>query len=372
MKILVINAGSSTYKCALYDLVSATDVPQDPIWKGSVDFKNHQDPSHLLHDLLESAPLKQIDAIGHRVVHGGESFREPTLITEEVKNKIRELIPLAPLHNPVNLEGIVRMEKFFPKIPQIAVFDTAFHQTLSPVASTYPVPYSWKEMGIRRFGFHGISHAYCCWRAKQMAKTNCAKIISCHLGNGVSLAAVKDGCSIDTTMGFTPMEGVMMGSRSGSIDPGILFFLMKEKGFQADTLDRLLNFESGFKGICGQSDLREVEKLIAQSEKQAELALEMFVHSLKKNIGAMAAVLDGPNLLIFTGGIGENSATVRKKVCKGLSFLGIDLNEALNDQKPDADISNSNSKVRILIIHTREDLEIAKESYHLLLNKNQI
>jgi len=358
MKVLVVNAGSSTYKCALFDLTKASSGAfVKPLWE-----RTEENSKNTLKRLLDSVwkVSETIDCVGHRVVHGGVKLYKPTLITPAVVKTILSLCSLAPLHNPANLEGIETLGKLLPQTPQVAVFDTAFHHTLSDVAATYPVPYGWFKKDIRRYGFHGISHDYCTERASQILKEKRSrlKIISCHLGNGSSLCAVDKGKSIDTTMGFTPLEGVMMGTRSGSIDPAILLYLLREKKYTAKQLDRILNFESGFKGICGTSDLR---KVLEADDPQAKLALEMYVHSLVKNIGAMAAVLEGLDALLFTGGIGENSPLVRKKVCEQLQFLGFALDQKKNQNpKPDSEISTPSSKVRLLVIHTREDFAIAK------------
>ncbi len=297
MKILVLNAGSSSFKCSLFDLKTAGElgVPEEPIWEG---------------DKIP-ASLEEIDVVGHRIVHGGPHFQEPELVTEHVKDVIRQYFPLAPLHNQKGLEGIERMESL--GVPQVAVFDTAFHSTLSEVASTYPGPYEWKELGIKRYGFHGISYEYCAARCAKLLNNNALKIVCCHLGNGASLAAIDKGRSIDTTMGFTPLEGLMMGSRSGSIDPGILLYLQESK----EELYNTLNSKSGLLGISGRTnDMKEILALRSKGDKRASLSFDMYIHSLKKNIGAMAAVLDGYDVLVFTGGIGEHAAAVREAVSK--------------------------------------------------------
>lgn len=395
MKILVVNAGSSSHKLALYDLVD--EEPVEPLWEGSLDCgrseqrislkiksesgtvdrelnsKNEDEGLKILLASLWQGPTQvienssSIEAIGHRVVHGGAEFEQPTLIDQSVTEQIRRLIPLAPLHNPASLRAIEFMKAYFPLLPQIAVFDTAFHLTMPELVKTYPVPLEWKEKGIQRYGFHGISHHYCAERAARLLSRNPAelKIINCHLGNGCSLCAIKDGKSVETTMGLTPLEGLMMGTRSGSIDPGILLFLMKVHQMPIQELDDALNFESGLKAIGGSSDMRAL--LDGQDETMAHLAIQMFVHRLKASIGALAASLEGFNVLSFTAGIGENAAPIREAVCRGLSFLNL----AVDFEKnlictPDAVISTHHSTIHVLVMHTREDWMIARACLRLL------
>lgn len=390
MKILVVNAGSSTYKLSLYDLHDESQA--EPLWKGELDwgegavcklsakalsagevhssFAVSQIDAALkeLVGTLWNGPAKVIEGpqavekIGHRVVHGGSLFISPVLIDAKVKEQIKTLIPLAPLHNPGNLEGIELMQSLFPTIPQIAVFDTSFHATISEVIKTYPIPYVWKEKGIQRYGFHGISHQYCAERAPELLneKVNRFKMINCHLGNGASLCAIESGKSVDTTMGLTPLEGLMMGTRCGSIDPGILLYLLREEHFTPNSLDEMLNFESGLKGICGASDMREIA---ARRDDQAKLAIEMFVYRLKYFICAMASSLGGVDVLSFTGGIGEHSASIREAACEGLRFLGAEVDKEKNAAcvgVEDQLISTKGSKVKILVIHTREEWMIAR------------
>lgn len=390
MKILVVNAGSSSHKLSLYDLQN--EEPAEPLWKGTIDWGRKNQPPSIEVKTHAGASLKQdlenneiesgikilldsiwkgktqvveglssIESIGHRVVHGGTKFEQPTLLNAAVKDHIRQLIPLAPLHNPADLQGIELMEKFFPSIPQIAVFDTAFHITMPEIVKTYPVPWEWKDKGIIRYGFHGISHQYCAERAAKFLKQDpqALKIINCHLGNGCSLCAIKEGKSYETTMGLTPLEGLMMGTRCGSIDPGILLYLLREHDFSQQELDEALNFSSGLKGIGGCSDMREL--FSKQGDERARLAIQMFVHRLKTSIGALAASLESFNVLIFTAGIGENSAAIREYVCNGLAFFGIALDEEKNRIcKPDQEISDSSSRVRILVLKTQEEWMIAR------------
>ena len=404
MKILVLNAGSSTQKSCLYDIPdsSVPECPPEPLWEGTIDWgrsryaeltvmandrqqkfslevaSRSQALNQLLKTLTEGevsvlANLEEIDIVGHRVVHGGTEYSQPTRISPEVKAAIAKLIPLAPAHNPAHLEGIEAIEQILGNIPQLAVFDTAFHSRIPLSAATYPLPYDWLAKGIRRYGFHGISHQYCARRAAQILDRplDTLKLITCHLGNGASLAAIANGISINTTMGFTPLEGLMMGTRSGSIDPAIAIFLMREEGFNADRLDRLFNRESGLKGIFGTSgDMREISAAMDKGSNRAKLAFEMYIHRLKMGIGSMAASLGGVDASIFSAGVGENSALVREAACEGLGFLGIHLDREKNWAHPvDADIAATEAKVRVLVVHTQEDWAIAGECWRYLKEK---
>ena len=392
MLVLVLNAGSSSQKSCLYDLgESIPDTLPEPLWEADIDWvsegkgiltveSNNKEQEieikdrdtalkTLLNTLIEGElkvidSLDKIDLVGHRVVHGGTEYSQPTLINDDVKKAIADLIPLAPSHNPANLEGINTIEEIIPEVPQVAVFDTAFHSTIPEPAKVYPIPYKYYEKGIQRYGFHGTSHQYCAHRTAQILQQplKSLKIVTCHLGNGCSLAAIKDGICIDTTMGFSPLEGLMMGTRSGSIDPQILIYMMQEYGSDAKEIDRLLNKESGLKGVSGISnDLREIAKAIDNGNTQAQLAYDIYLHRLKKAIAAMVASLNGLDVLVFTAGVGENSSMVREKTCAGLSYLGIKLDTAKNNAKPkDVDIATENSQVQVLVIHTQEDWAIAK------------
>lgn len=395
MKILVVNAGSSSHKLSLYELKN--EDPIEPLWKGILDWGRKEYPLSLLAKTVEGKNFEQeldsqnieqgikillnslwegvtqviegpqvIERVGHRVVHGGKEFEQPIRINAEVKERIRQLIPLAPLHNPANLQGIELLEKCFPNLPQIAVFDTAFHTTMPEIVKTYPLPWEWKERGIQRYGFHGISHHYCAERAAKFLKKNPQdlKIINCHLGNGCSLCAIRKGKSYETTMGLTPLEGLMMGTRCGSIDPGILLYLMREHQMSQKELDDALNFASGLKGIGGSSDMRDL--LNKQNEEQARLAVQMFVHRLKIAIGAMAVSLEGFDILSFTGGIGENAAFIREETCRGLACLNVAIDSEKNRAcHPDADISIYDSLKRILVLRTREEWMIARTCFRL-------
>jgi len=405
MKILVLNAGSSSQKSRLYELKDTLpDLPIAPLWEAYADWAEHpgvtelkittaqgqtleeelqtdsrQDViAHLLNTLWSGktqvlAQPSDIDIVGHRVVHGGQEFRESTLITPTVKDAIRHLSSYAPLHNPINLEGIEAVERILPHVPQVAVFDTAFHSQLPMAALVYPGPYEWFEEGIHRYGFHGISHQYCAGRAAQILGRDLAslRLITCHIGNGCSLAAISGGRSIDTTMGFTPLEGLMMGSRSGTVDPGILTYLMRQKGYTADQFDTLLNKQSGLKGISGvSSDMREVLSAIREGNERARLAFDMYIHRLRSFMGAMLATLGGADAIVFAGGVGEHAPSVRWGACKAFGFLGLKLDAAKNAQSPaDQDIATADSTVRVLIVQTQEDWSIAKECWEIASSK---
>lgn len=394
MNILVVNAGSSSHKLCLYSLKN--DRPVSPLWKGTIDWspskpvlkaknfqgvqveeklKSHDSRSgieRLLKSLWEG-PTKvingpsEINRIGHRVVHGGTLFEKPVQITSSVKKQIRKLIPLAPLHNPASLEEIELFESLFPSVVQVAVFDTTFHLTMCEQSKTYPIPKVWRDLGIQRFGFHGISHQYCAEQIAKLSKKKSLKIVNCHLGNGCSICAIDKGKSVATTMGFTPLEGLMMGTRSGSIDPGILFYLMQEKGYSAKDLDHELNFNSGLKAIAGTSNMQAILK---NHEPASQLAFEMFIFRLKGFIGAMVAALGGIDVLSFTGGMGENSPLVREAACQGLEFLQLTLDMKLNQAcQANQEISGSHSKVKIFVIYTEEEWMIARAAFQLKLSK---
>ncbi len=400
MKILVLNAGSSSQKTCLYEIIG--DIPSSapqPLWEAKVDWSHQEGKAeievktatgehlesevaadsrpaviaHLLDTMCQGSTqvikgLSEIDIVGHRVVHGGREYRESVTITEAVKKAIADLATLAPAHNPGNLEGIEAIQQHLGNVAQIAVFDTAFHSDMPDASAIYPGPYEWVEQGIRRYGFHGISHQYCVERAAQILSqdVNSLRLITCHLGNGCSLAAIKNGRSIDTTMGFTPLDGLMMGNRSGAVDPGILIHLLRKENYSADKLDNVLNESSGLSGISGVSgDMRQILAAISQSNSRAQLAFDIYIHRLKSYIGAMVASLEGLDVLVFTAGVGENSQEVRKEVCDRLEFFGVKIDAKKNSQKPvDVNISTSDSKVQVLVIHTQEDWQIACECWH--------
>jgi acetate kinase len=399
MKILVLNAGSSSQKSALFELGAlAPGDPVPPLWEGKLDWDGSKEiltvknsagkqihaenptagdrelsAEKLLQNLWSgpTAVLKsptEIPAIGHRIVHGGPDLTQPTIVTPAVRQAIANVSSIAPLHNRAGLQGIDLATKLFPNVPQLAVFDTGFHRTLPLEAKVYAGPYSWYEQGIRRYGFHGINHEYCAHRAAEMLDRDIAslKIITCHLGNGCSLAAIEGGKSVDTTMGFTPLEGLMMGTRSGSIDPGILSHLIRTRTARAEDFDTILNRQSGLLGISGlSSDMRDI--LAAKSgNHRARLAFDLFIHRLCACIGAMAASLRGLDVLVFTAGIGENSPEVRQEVCERLPFLGVAIDQAKNStSKPDADLS-AQGAARVLVIRAQEDWAIARECARLV------
>lgn len=402
MKILVLNAGSSSQKSCLYELSPdfLPNLPPHPTWEGFIDWTLSPEYglltvkangvkqetrlqagdrqggiTQMLQTLIQGKTkvldsLAAIRVVGHRVVHGGTDYSQATLITEEVKAAIAKLIPLAPNHNPIHIEGIETIEQILGSVPQVAVFDTAFHSQMPLEAVVYPIPYEWFEKGIRRYGFHGISHEYCAGRAAQLLgqPLRNLKLITCHLGNGCSLAAIKDGISINTTMGFTPLEGLMMGTRCGSIDPAILIYLMEEHGIAADQLNTILNKASGIKGIFGKTaDLRPVLQGLQENNDRAQLTFDMYIHRLRSHIGSMLTCLGGVDALIFTAGVGENAVLVREKACENFEFIGLKLDKTKNEARPvDQDIATSDSKVRILVIHTEEDWAIAKACWYQL------
>jgi acetate kinase len=308
--------------------------------------------------------------VGHRVVRGGLQHFEPALATPEVKAAIEGVSVIAPLHDRAELEGMGIVAKLVGAVPQIAVFDTGFHRTMPLSAATYPGPYDWFEQGIRRYGFHGINHQYCAHRAAHLLgkDLNSLKLVTCHLGNGCSLAAIREGRSVDTTMGFTPLEGLMMGTRSGSVDPGILTYLVRQRQLSGQQLDEVLNQKSGLLGVSGiSSDLRQILAASNKGHERAKLALDIYVHRLRSGIGAMVAVLGGVDALVFTAGVGENSPEVRAAVCDNFAFLGLRLDQGKNAQSPlDKDISAPDATVRILVIHAQEDWMIARECWNLV------
>lgn len=311
----------------------------------------------------------QVHVVGHRVVHGGERFSQTQLITEEAKAKIKELFPLAPLHNPANFLGIEVAEKIFEKAKQVAVFDTAFHQTMPPVAFRMAIPNEYYEKyGIRAYGFHGTSHKYVSERAIEFLGKKESKIITIHLGNGCSMAAVRDGNCIDTSMGLGPMNGLIMGTRAGDIDQSVIFYLVNQLGYSLDEVNTVLNKKSGMLGLTGFSDMRDIRRLYDQGEKTAVLAYQLYAYRIKKYIGTFAAILNGLDAIVFTAGVGENDALTRKLVCQDMDFLGIKVNSSKNEsrQKGTQEIQTSDSPVKILVIPTNEELEIARQCFSLL------
>ena len=402
MKILVLNSGSSSQKSFLYELGDKLPLEApEPLWAATIEWDGDSAEvtvrkaggnvirarakissrkgaiQYLLSTLwsgksrLVEKPTA-IDVVGHRVVHGGPHYKHPVRVDAEVKTAIAGVSVFAPLHNRAELDGMEIVEQVLGPVPQVAVFDTGFHSQMPLHTTVYPGPYEWFEQGIRRYGFHGINHEYVAGRAAQMVgkPVESLKLVSCHLGNGCSLAAIRDGYSIDTSMGFTPLEGLMMGTRSGSIDPGILTYLMRSTNITGEQLDDILNKRSGLRGISGtSSDMREIQTAMEQGDELAQLAFDMFVHRLQAGIGSMAAVLGGMDALIFTGGIGEHSAEVRERTCANLEFLGVQLETSKNaSPKLDADITAAGSPVRVLVIAAQEDWAIAKECWKLMQN----
>ena len=393
MKILVLNSGSSSIKFQLFDAETNNSLVNgiieqigEKISHAKIKFEggelekcasipNHKIGLEIMNSLLmESKIIKdlcEIDGIGHRVVHGGEEFSKPTIIDKSVIEQIEKLIPLAPLHNPANLEGIKSSIEHCPNVPQVAVFDTAFHSTIPPHAYMYALPYeTYKKDGVRRYGFHGTSHHFIAKEAAKYLNIDIDKLnaITLHLGNGASMSAIKNGKSIDTSMGLTPLEGLIMGTRCGDIDPAIIFYLARVEGLSIDELDNMLNKKSGLKGICGNNDMREVGEMAEEGDEKAKLALEMFNYRIKKYIGSYSAVLGRVDCLIFTGGIGENDIKVRENSCSNLQNLGISLDLKKNNQKAKEiiEISKKDSKIKVLVIPTNEELEIALQVKSLI------
>jgi acetate kinase len=375
MRILVLNGGSSSFKFWYGDIRDPVPVEaQRAQWEKRVEWKSPiQSPEAVLDPVLKSLGA-HVDAVGHRVVHGGKAYRETTIITPEVRAAIAEQVEFAPSHNRLELEAIQAVDRVFgPNMRQIAVFDTAFHSTLEPEAYVYPGPYEWLSKGVRRYGFHGISHRYASRRCAQILgrDVKTLRIVTCHLGNGASLAAVRDGRSIETTMGFTPLEGLMMGTRSGTIDPGIIIYLVRHHAYAADELDRILNQECGLRGLSGLSgDMREILDAMAQGNERARLAFDVYAHRLCLGIGSMMASLGGLEALVFTAGVGENCAPLRERVTKQFEFLGLRIDAGKNGTSPvDADIATPESKVRVLVIRAEEDWEIARECHRVVSGK---
>lgn len=315
--------------------------------------------------------LDEIDAVGHRMVHGGEKFSQSVVITPEVIKAFEEVSDLAPLHNPANMKGVNAVSELMPGLPQVGVFDTAFHQTMPAKAYMYAIPYElYEKYGIRRYGFHGTSHRYVSARALEFLgmKAEGTKVITAHIGNGGSLAAVVDGKCVDTTMGLTPLEGVMMGTRSGDIDGGAIAFIEKKLGLDADGVSNLLNKKSGVFGLCGYTDMRDVANAAANGDPKAQIAEDSYFYRIKKYVGAYAAAMGGCDVLVFTAGVGENQSLMREKVCENMEYMGIKLDKAKNDEihGEEAVISTSDSKVKVVVIPTDEELMIARDTMALV------
>jgi acetate kinase len=393
MKVLVLNAGSSSIKYQLFDVTQKEVLAKGMVAKiGMADaylsnkridgdevrlegeILDHQAGIEYVLGVLVSEKhgslkaMEEIDAVGHRVVHGGESFQDSALINQQVIEKIKACVSLAPLHNPPNLKGIEAVSDFLPDTPQVAVFDTAFHQTMPESAYMYAIPYSlYKKYGLRRYGFHGTSHHYVSRRACEIVGADYQeqKIITCHLGNGASITAINQGKSVDTSMGLTPVEGMIMGTRSGDLDLGVLTYIIDKEELGVKEANTLINKHSGILGISGvSSDMREVEKAAGEGNSRASLALEMYDYRIVKYIGSYTAAMSGVNMIVFTGGIGENDDRVRASVCKRFGYLGLefdaDKNKGLRGEE--AIISKKSSKVKVLVVPTNEELVIAQET----------
>ncbi|MBP9478876.1 MAG: acetate kinase [Sebaldella sp.] len=395
MKVLVINSGSSSLKFELIDMVNEETLAKGIcerigitdsklVYKNVVkdtkvellkDMPDHKVAINLVLKTLQDATdgnlssVEEIDAIGHRLVHGGEYFKDSTIVNEDVMRRVEETSELAPLHNPANIMGIRVMQELLPGKPNVVVFDTAFHQTMPAEAYMYALPYEdYTELKVRKYGFHGTSHKYVSEVAREMLGKKDAKIIVCHLGNGASISAVKNGVSIDTSMGLTPLQGLMMGTRSGDMDPAAVLYVMDKRGLDLKGMDSRMNKESGVLGIFGQSsDFRDLEVAKAAGDKRADLAHHMFVYRVKSYIGAYVAALNGVDAIAFTGGVGENDNAVRLDVCSGLSYLGLEINEELNSKRisGNVELNTENSKVKVYKIETAEELMIARDTYRL-------
>ena len=397
MKILVLNCGSSSIKYKLYEMTTKEVLAQGGIEKlglpdsflkfkmpdGSKKTIEKNMPEHtvgvqLIFDTLTNPEygciksLSEIDAVGHRLVHGGEKFNTSVVITPEVIEQMKACTDLAPLHNPANLKGVAAVSAILPNVPQVGVFDTAFHQTMPAHAYMYALPYEYyTQYGVRRYGFHGTSHRYVSRRACEFLGIDYekTKIITVHVGGGGSITAIKDGKSIDTSMGLTPVEGLVMGTRSGDVDLAAITYIMDKLGLSVADLNTIINKKSGVLGVSGvSSDMRDIEDAIAKGNERAKLALDMFEYRLLKYIGAYTAALNGVDLIVFTGGIGENQVITREYICKGLNYLGVKFNKELNAKTrgEEVEISTPDSKVRVVVIPTDEELTIATDTMNLV------
>lgn len=401
MKILVINAGSSSLKFGIFN----TDIEDQRMFKG--EFESFKEGSCLLHyrdggikgesktrtedisdignaieripDILSEFGYNNFDAVGHRVAHGGEHFNSATLLDESVINKIEEFTPLAPLHNPLSIKGITTAKKIWNDKPQVAVYDTAFHNTIPKKAYTYAVPKQWRDKGLRRYGFHGTSHKYVGLRVAEELNTPITdlRIISCHLGNGASVCAINRGFSVDTSMGMTPLEGLVMGTRSGDVDPGLFSFLHRQLNISPEEIEKQLYCNSGLKALSGVgNDMREIEKHAAMGDKDAQLAINVYAYRVRKYIGSYAAAMGGIDVLAFTGGIGENSVSMRRRVCDKFEFIGLYLDEYKNDAiklegYEALQIQQQNSRIKVIVTQTCEQYMIAQEVKYLLKSEKE-
>jgi acetate kinase len=398
MRVIVVNSGSSSIKYEVFELsglsatakgllerIGAQDsrlkhrwLAPSGVWEEIIETRHVADHREGISFILEvssrarsGGEVPEIFAVGHRVVHGGEKFSQPVVIDDDALGTIEQLIPLAPLHNPANVTGIKVMRELLPKVPQVAVFDTAFHQTMPARAFHYALPAEfYRSYGVRRYGFHGTSHQYVAGEtARHLGRPpGTLNLITLHLGNGASAAAIKQGRSIDTSMGLTPLEGLVMGTRCGDLDPAVHFYLARKTGRPFEEIEGILNKESGLKGVCGLNDMREIQDRARGGDVQAGLAIEMFCYRIKKYIGAYYAALGSVDAIIFTGGIGENSAAVRAKSCEGLSALGITLDDRLNtaNEEGPREIQAGEGRVKILVIPTNEEHEIARQTVEVI------
>jgi len=396
MKILVINAGSSSIKYQLIDMsneetltsgiverIGLTDgiithktfVGGEKKHKEVFDIPDHTVGLNRVAELLTDKDLgvisdpSEINVVGHRVVHGGEAFKQTTIITDEVKAEIEKLFPLAPLHNPANLTGIEVAEKVFSNATQVAVFDTAFHSTMPAVAYRYAVPTElYEKYGIRKYGFHGTSHKYVSEKAIEYLGKKDAKVVTIHIGNGASMAAVDGGVCIDTSMGLGPLSGLIMGTRSGDLDPSIIFYLVEQKGYTIEEVDKILNKESGMYGITGKTDMREIESCVVNGDPISKLSYDMYTYRIKQFIGNYAAAMNGLDAIVFTAGVGENDTCVREMVCKDMEYFGFSIDDAKNSVRSGEirEINKEDSRTKVLVIPTNEELEIAKQSLELM------
>ena len=396
MKVLVINTGSSSLKYQLIDMDNESVLAKGLCDRIGIEgsYLKHAKPEgdafvvespmpdhkvaigKVLEALTDKemgviGDMSEIDAVGHRVVHGGESFSKSVLIDEKVMQAIRDCIELAPLHNPPNIIGIEACQQLMPNTPMVAVFDTAFHQTMPAKSYMYAVPYeAYEKYGVRKYGFHGTSHKYVSAKAAEFLGKPLEelKMVTCHLGNGSSICAVKNGKAMDTSMGFTPLDGILMGTRSGSVDPAILTFLMGKEGMDAKAMDNYLNKKSGVLGVSGvSSDFRDLDKAAEEGNERAQLALDMFTYRVTKYIGEYAAAMNGVDVILFTAGVGENNPILRKDVCAGLTYLGVEIDEQANNRKGGVfEFSTPNSKVKVLVVSTNEELAIARDTKQVL------
>jgi acetate kinase len=360
VRVLVVNAGSSSLKLSVLDEEGLAFSESLPLERGRIDA-----------EALAAAVARAgaIDAVGHRVVHGGTEFAGPVLVDEHLVRKLEALSDLAPLHQPKSLRGLELVSRLLPGVPAVACFDTAFHASLPAAASTYALPAEWRtRWPLRRFGFHGLSHAYAARRVAELLGEGAAdlRLVTCHLGAGASLAAIANGRSVDTTMGFTPLEGLVMATRSGSVDPGLVLWLEEHAGMPSSELASTLEHRSGLLALAGSADMRVVLEAEAAGDEQAALAVEVYLHRLRGGIAAMAAALSGLDALVFTGGVGENAPTIRSRAAAGLTFLGISIAPENDEARPDAEIGAPGAPVRSFVIAAREDLEVARQVREVL------